>query len=67
MLIFRREKLSESVKKLLKKLLKKTGLYDGARKLYHLFKRTDIKIIDNRMELEQMIQVGIMNQYKIIA
>jgi hypothetical protein len=42
-------------------------MYNVEKKFYHLFKRLDTKNIDNRMELEQMIQVGIMNQYKIMV
>ena len=54
------------MRKFLKTVLKGIGLYNFARTIYHLFRRAE-KIIDNRMELEQMIQVGIMNQYKIMA
>ena len=51
-----------AAKENLKKFLKVIGLYNLARKFYHLFKNdNNIKIVDNRMELEQMIQVGIMN------
>ena len=57
-----------TAKENLKKFFKIVGLYNFARKFYHLFKNdNNIKIVDNRMELEQMIQVGIMNQYKIMA
>jgi len=59
--------MAKSTKEFLKKVLKGLGLYNAARKFYHSFKRVDIKIIDNKIELEQMIQAGIMNQYKIMA
>ncbi|MDR2478536.1 MAG: hypothetical protein LBD48_04400 [Treponema sp.] len=59
--------MAELTKEFLKKILKKFGLYNIASRLYHLFKCVDIKIIDNKMEIEQMIQVGIMNQYKIMT
>jgi hypothetical protein len=59
--------MGKSIKEFLKKVLERTGLYNIARKFYHLFRRNEIRLMDNRVELEQMIQVGIMNQYKIIA
>jgi hypothetical protein len=59
--------MDKSIKDSLKKVLKGIGLYNVVRKFYHLFKYSDTKISDNRIELEQMIQVGIMNQYKIMA
>jgi len=52
---------------LIKRILKCMGLYNVAKKFYYFFKRNEIKIIDNRLELEQMIQVSIMNQYKIMV
>ena len=52
---------------IIKKLLKKIGLYNFARRIYRFFHRVEVKIIDNRFELEQMIQVVIMNQYKIMS
>ena len=51
---------------IIKKLLKKIGLYNFARRIYRFFHRVEVKI-DNRFELEQMIQVGIINQYKIMS
>jgi len=52
---------------IIKRILMKLRLYSIASKIYNSFKRSKIKIIDNRLELEQMIQVSIMNQYKILS
>ncbi|MDR0719916.1 MAG: hypothetical protein LBF78_09795 [Treponema sp.] len=54
------------MKSFLQKSLKKIGLYDIARRIYHSLHHVDVKTVNDRSELEQMIQVGIMNQYKIM-
>jgi hypothetical protein len=54
------------MKNFLKKLVRKIGLYDVARKIYRFLHQVDVRIVNDRSELEQMIQVGIMNQYKIM-
>jgi hypothetical protein len=55
------------MKNFVKKFLKKTGLYEKARRFYHFIHHANTGAIDKTHEIEQMIQVSIMNQYKIIS
>ena len=48
----------------LRKLIKNVMPYYFVKKYQNI---NNIKVIDNRLELEQMIQVGISNQYKIMT